>query len=651
MAATPPSPPPRISLRALRRYVHYLKPARWSLLGGLLAGIIYSASSGVGLPLISKVVVPIVFGNAPVCPECGNQEIQNRCANGHVVVVGSNPPKGDGTSAAPTRPGNTQSFVVATAQKFFGDDYRHGVLLTACIGLPLLFLIRGLSMFANRYLVNRAGFVMLEGLRQDVFNRMQHLPLAFFQRYKSGDLVSRLIADTEQLRMVIVNISADIIKQPLTMLFALGFITWLSVTDRSALLALIALVSVPLCILPIRMVAKHLTKRSREVARLNGDLTAVITESLQSPVEIQSYNLQEQQRQRFSERIRQIFRLSLKQVKYKSIAGPSIEFISICGLMVALYVGKRNGMDEGTFMAIALALYMCYDPLKKLSTLNEQLKSRTGSQERLEEILTTEDTLPNPSHPKPVPPGPAEIQFINVSFQYVTAAKESAPALQDVNLTVRPGEVVALVGPSGAGKTTFAMLIPRFYDATTGSIRFGGVDLRELDKYSLRNQIALVPQSPVLFNATFAENIRFGRMNATDAEVQAAAREAYMAEFIESLPDGYNTIIRERGTSLSGGQRQRIAIARAFLKNAPILILDEAMSALDSESEQMVQNALQKLVRGRTVLMITHRFSSISLATRILVFEGGRITGDGSHTELSTSHAAYRHMCELQRLE
>jgi subfamily B ATP-binding cassette protein MsbA len=386
------------------------------------------------------------------------------------------------------------------------------------------------------------------------------------------------------------------------------------------------------------------------VARLNGDLAAVITESLQSPIEIQSYNLQEQQRQRFSERIRQIFRLSLKQVKYKSIAGPSIEFISICGLMVALYVGKRNGMDEGTFTAIALALYMCYDPIKKLSTLNEQLKSRIGSQERLEEILTTEDTLPNPSQPKPLPPVPADIQFANVSFQYITAAKESAPALQDINLTVRPGEVVALVGPSGAGKTTFAMLIPRFYDATTGSIRFGGVDLRELDKYSLRHQIALVPQSPVLFNATFAENIRFGRMNATDAEVQAASREAHAAEFIESLPDGYNTVIRERGTSLSGGQRQRIAIARAFLKNAPILILDEATSALDSESEQMVQSALQKLVRGRTVLMIAHRFSSISLAKRILVFESGRITGDGTPAELNTTHPVYQRMSELQRL-
>jgi subfamily B ATP-binding cassette protein MsbA len=614
MTGTMPEPLPtgakRISFRALKRYARYLKPARWSLVGGILAGIIYSASSGVGLPMVVKVLVPIFFGTEEEAPPV----------------------------------------VVKFSQRFFGEQYQDKLLLVACLGLPLLFFIRGLSLFANRYLVNRAGFVLLEGLRQDVFARLQNLPLAFYHRYKSGDLVSRLITDTEQLRMVIVNISADIIKQPLTLLFGLGTVVYLSVTERSALLALIALMSIPLCVLPIRMVARHLTKRSRELARLNGDLAAVITENLQSPVEIQSYNLQDQQQDRFRERIRQIFRLAMKTVKYKSITAPTIEFVSICGLMVALYVGARNGMSSGTFGAMALALYMCYDPLKRLSTLNEQLKSRTGSQERLEEILTTEDTLPNPDQPKPLPPVPAEIQFAQVSFQYFPAAKETAPALQDVNLTVRPGEVVALVGPSGAGKTTFAMLIPRFYDPTTGSIRLGGVDLRELDKHTLRNQIALVPQSPVLFNATFAENIRFGRLKATDAEVQVAAREAYMAEFIESLPDGYNTIIRERGTSLSGGQRQRIAIARAFLKNAPILILDEAMSALDSESEQMVQNALQKLVRGRTVLMITHRFSSISLATRILFFEGGRITGDGSHAELSANHAAYRRMCELQRL-
>jgi ABC-type multidrug transport system fused ATPase/permease subunit len=220
-----------------------------------------------------------------------------------------------------------------------------------------------------------------------------------------------------------------------------------------------------------------------------------------------------------------------------------------------------------------------------------------------------------------------------------------------VNVRIRPGEVVALVGPSGAGKSTFIALLPRFYDPTAGRVTLGGVDLRQADKAALRDRIALVPQMPVLFNATIAENIRVGRLTATDAEVRVAAQKAYVADFIATLPQGYDTIVGERGASLSGGQRQRIAIARAFLKDAPILILDEATSALDSESEAKVQQALTELVQGRTTFMIAHRFSSISLATRILVFEDGRITGDGSPQELSRTHAAFRRMTELQQLK
>jgi len=603
------TPRSTIKLSRLARYLLYLKPARWSLVGGVLAGLVYSASSGIGLPVMFKTLLPIFFGRED--------------------------------EASPA--------VVDFARRMFGEHYHDSLLIAACFGLPVVFLVRGLSQFANRYLINRAGFVMLEGLRQEIFVRLQNLPLAFFHRHKSGDLVSRLMTDTEQLRTLIVNISAEILKQPFTLLFALIYLVYLSFTERSALFAIIALCSVPLCVVPIRMVARHLVKRSREVARLNGELAAVITESLQSPIEIQSYNLQEPQSLRFRERIRQIFRFSMKAVKYKSLTTPTIEFISACGLMVALYVGTRNGMDFATFSALGLTLFFCYEPVKKLSTLNEHLKSRVGSQERLEEILTARDTVANPDKPRPLPTFPAAIQYEDVSFRYDSSNPESLPALAEVSLVIKPGEIVALVGPSGAGKSTFMMMIPRFYDPISGAVRIGGLDLRELDKNSLRNQIALVPQMPVLFNATVAENIRFGRLTATDAELQVAARKAHAAEFIESLPEGYNTLIRERGTSLSGGQRQRIAIARAFLKDAPILLLDEATSALDSESEAMVQTAVRELVQGRTVLMIAHRFSSISLARRVLVFEKGRITGDSSPELLAQTHPGYQRMCELQQ--
>jgi subfamily B ATP-binding cassette protein MsbA len=382
-------------------------------------------------------------------------------------------------------------------------------------------------------------------------------------------------------------------------------------------------------------------------------LNAVVTEGLQSPMEIQAYNLQPSLTQRFTNSVRSIFRLSMKTVKYQSFVNPVIEFISAIGFMAALYFGVKNGMDIGVFTAMGAALYMAYEPVKKLSILNAVWKMGSASLERLEQVLDAEDSVPQPAQPAALPGGPAEIVFEKVGFTYQPreAGSEPSVALVDVNVRFRPGEVVALVGKSGAGKSTFVALIPRFYDPTTGRVAIGGVDVRSADKATLRDRIALVPQMPVLFNASIAENIRMGRLNATDEEVRAAAQKAFVADFINTLPQGYDTIVGERGASLSGGQRQRIAIARAFLKNAPILILDEATSALDSESEQKVQQALKELVQGRTTFMIAHRFSSISLATRVLVFEEGRITGDGTAEELKRTHETFRRMTDLQQLK
>lgn len=602
--------PPPPNLGRLQRQLRYLKPARWHFLGGLLAGILYSVSSGVGLPVIFKTTVPIFFG--------------------------------DEDAASPA--------VVAFAKSWFGEQYADKLLLLACIGLPLVFLVRGASSFINRYLINHTGFVVLEGMRKDVFARLQHLPLAFYHRHRSGDLVNRLMSDTEQLKQVIVTLSSEIIKQPFTLLSALGYLVYQSVTERSALFALIALLTVPFCVIPIRLVAKRLAKKSRALALKTGELAAVVTETLQSPTEIQAYNLQQQQQERFGARIREIFKLSMKSVRYRSLSGPVIEFVSVCGFMAALYFAARDGMDFATFSALGLALFLCYEPVKKLSAVNEQFKARIGSLERLEYILNIEDAVPDPASPKPLPSFPADLQFRNVSFRYASGEANPPPALSHINVGIQPGEIVALVGASGAGKSTFISLIPRFYDPTSGAVRLGGTDLRELDKAQLRDRIAIVPQLPVLFNATVAENIRMGRLTATDSDVREAARKAHILDFINTLPQGFDTIIGERGSSLSGGQRQRIALARAFLKDAPILILDEATSALDSESEAMVQEALRELVQGRTTLMIAHRFSSIGLATRVLVFEQGRITGDGAPDELAESHAAYRHMYELQRV-
>lgn len=548
--------------------------------------------------------------------------------------------------------------VVDFAVRLFGpDDYVRGLLITACVGLPLMFAIRGLASVLNRYLTNQAGFIVLEGIRLEVYQRLLSLPLSFYQRNKAGDLNSRLISDTERLRGVVVNLSSDIVTQPLTLLSAIGYLGYLSYNNRSVLFALIAMISVPLCVVPIRLAARQLVRRSRQLAERGGELGAHTIETLQSPLEIQAYNLQNRQRERFGDFIREIFRISMKTVKYQALVTPAIEFISVCGFVAALYFGTSNGLTFSAFVSLAAALYFSYAPVKKLSALHATIKIGEASLDRLEYVLDAPDTVPQPLVARSVPAGPLALAFEDVRFAYAPRSGDSpAPgstppaALDGVSLHAAPGETIALVGASGAGKSTFVTLIPRFYDPGSGRITLGGVDLRELDKSALRECVAVVPQQPLLFNASFAENIRMGRLSATDAEVEQAARRAHAHDFITSQTRGYATLVGERGGALSGGQRQRIDIARAFLKNAPILILDEATSALDSESEAAIQEALRELVKGRLTFMIAHRFSSIRHATRILVFEKGRIVADGPHEKLHASNSLYRELHDRQLL-
>ena len=610
------SPASPHGLRRYKRHWHHVKQARWHLAGGLLSGVVYAACTGAGLPAVMKYLLPIFFDK--------KDEI------------------------------NPQ--VVSFARALFGDSYLDGLMVVACVGLPLMFLIRGLASIANRYLVNQAGFIVLESLRLEAYARLLSLPLSFYQRNKAGDLSARLMGDTDRIKAVIVDVSSDIVTQPLTLVSALAYLIYLSCNNHSALFAMVAMISVPLCVVPIRMTARRLVKRSRQLAEKGGELSSVAIETLQSPLEIQAYNLQNRQKERFTMQIREIFGLSMKTIKYQAVVTPAIEVISVCGFVSALYFGTKNGMTFPVFVSLATALFLAYGPVKKLSGVQALIKTGEASLDRLEYILDAKDTVPPPAVPRSLPKGPLEFVFENVSFAYEqrpgqpASTKAPVAALREISLRAKPGETIALVGASGAGKSTFITLLPRFYDPTGGRITLGGIDLRELDKAELRDRIAVVPQQPLLFNASLAENIRYGRVGATDEEVIQAARRAHVHDFIAALPSGYATMVGERGNSLSGGQRQRIAIARAFLKDAPILILDEATSALDSESEAMIQAALKELVQGRTTFMIAHRFSSIRQASRILVFDQGRVVGDGSHTQLFADNALYRALYEQQNL-
>ena len=596
-----------------RRHLHHLHAARWHLLGGIAAAFVFAISTGAGLPIAMKYLLPIFFQQ-----------------------VDKIDPK-----------------VVELSRRLLGDDYAGSLLIIACVGLPLVFAVRGLAAILNRYFISKAAFIVLERLRLEVYDRLINLPLAFYQSNQAGDLQTRLLGDTEKIRAVVIGVGGEIVKQPLTLAASVGALIYLCAVERSTLFALIAMLSVPLCIVPIRMAAKMLVKRSRQLAEKNGQLGAVMVETLQSPLEIQAYNLQGRQRQRFARHIAEMFALNMKSVKYQSVVTPLIEVISVCGFVAALYFGTRNGMTFETFSALALALYMSYEPVKKLSGLHALLKTGEASLERLEYVLDARDTVPDTATPIPLPDAPPVLGFEQVSFSYAArpgqpAHEAATKALDNISLVVQPGETVALVGRSGMGKSTFVALISRFYDPTEGRVTYAGVDLRDVDKATLRAHVAIVPQNPALFSDTFAENIRLGRQDASDAEIEAAAKRANIHDFIAAQPQGYATQVGERGNSLSGGQRQRIAIARAFLKNAPVLILDEATSALDSESEAAVQEALRELVKGRTTFMIAHRFSSIRHASRILVFDRGRIVADGPHADIYVRSPLYRSLYDQQ---
>ncbi len=575
-------------LKRLRPYFRYLRPVRWQFIGALVAGLIYGLASGAGIPVVIKEVVPRIWveGGQPV-------------------------------------PLNDLLTVAA--------------LLVGAMG------IRNVSQFANVYGMAYCGQRVLEGLRTDVFTHVQKLSLSFFEKRRSGDTVSRLITDTEVLRSGIVTVSNDIIRQPFTLLGAAGVIVYLSLENGQFVFILAFLLSVPACVFPLRWLAKRLKKRAQRLQAQVGDISAYVTDSIQAPREIRAFNLQDEQVKGMRSRVRELMKWQLKVIKYDRSVAPMVEFISAVGISGVIIYSGLKGLGVQELVPLLGALYFCYEPVKRLGKLGAKLKTMEASLDRLEDISLEEPKIADPVSPLTLDGVRGEIAFNGVSFAY-----EEELVLKNVNLKVNAGEVIGIVGPSGAGKTTFINLVLRFYDPTEGAVLLDGHDLRELRQKDLRDAVAFVPQEPLLFNATAKENILIGRPDASDEEVYEAAHRARAHDFITSLENGYDTVMAEKGTRLSGGQRQRLALSRAFLRKAPILVLDEAASALDSENEALVQNALVELTRDKTVFIIAHRFSTLSIANRILVLENGEVVGDGTNEELQNSCKLYRDLRDLQ---
>lgn len=573
-------------IQRFRPYIYHLKAVRIQFGFGLLCGIVAAAASGAGLPFVIKYLVPLVTSDQ-----------------------------------APT---GAQLFIILAS-------------------VPLVFALRAGGSFFNAYFMAYAGMYVLEQLRRSVFGKIQYLPLSFFGKNNVGDLMSRVLGDTSVLQTAIVSVVNSLIKEPATLISAIGFLVYLSITESEAVFMLIALATVPVCVFPIRMIGKHILKKSAKVQRQAGELNNILNENLSAVREVRAYNLEVREIDRFSAACKAFFKFTLKTVKYDKLLTPLIELVSALAIVFALYVAVTKDISPEIIASILTALYMCYEPVKKLGAVSNIIRRAEASLDRLEYVLHTEDKVPETETPQRVPHLQGLIRFEGVHFSY---GEESV--LKSIDTEIAAGEVVALVGPSGAGKTTFANLVPRFYDTNKGAVLVDGIDVREILKSDLRAQIALVSQEAILFSDTIANNIGIGRPGATIEDIKKAARMANADDFIESLQNGYETEVGERGSRLSGGQRQRVSIARAFLKNAPIIILDEPTSALDAESEHQIQNALEKLSKGRTVLIIAHRFSTIQHADRILVFDAGRIVAQGSHKELYPSNELYRSLYDKQ---
>lgn len=577
----------------MKRYLPYLKlfkPVRWHLAGGIIAGLLFAAATGAGVPLATKTVFPLIFPSE----------------------------KGAGDEEKP-------NWLVDSMSEMLGDVERDTLVIIACLWLPGMFFFRAIFGFLNAYLISYCGFKVLEKIRGDVFAKLQHLPVSFFDRHQSGDLLARLVGDTELLRSAITRIASDIIKQPAVLLAAFGFLVSEAIEHKGTFIVLISVLTIPLCVMPLRAIAKKMGKKARSLQENAGDLSGQVAESLQAPMEIRAYNLQDRVIGRFQKTVHEIVRFSMKVVKYRQLVSPSVEFIAVLGLTIALIISARQDdvMSLEQFIAIGLALHLSYEPIKKLGEIHSLLKQGEAALDRLEAVLHAPDKIEEAANPKSPEVFTGEVDFDNVVFGYGEEA-----VLKGINLKINPGECVALIGPSGGGKSSLFNLIPRFYDADSGAVRVSGLDVREWSKNDLRDQIAIVSQSPILFRGTIKENILLGRPGASDEEVYAAARRANAHEFILGQEKGYDTEVSEKGSSLSGGQRQRVAIARAFLKDAPILLLDEATSALDNESEAKIQEELRELVKDRTTLLIAHRLSTTRIASRVIEIDQGEVVSE-----------------------
>jgi ATP-binding cassette, subfamily B, bacterial MsbA len=538
-------------------------------------------------------------------------------------------------------------------QRFVPSHFQNPWTVVA-FALVAATVLKGICDYAGTYLVNYAGFGMITDLRNDLYDSILQRSAAFFHKHTTGTLVSTIVNDVERVQYAMSSVLAEFLQQFFTFIF-----TALVVVVLGRKFAWILVLFVPVIIFSAGRIGRRVRHTTRRGQDKLADIQNILHETITGNRIVKAFSMERWEIARFRKAAQRLFRANLRSVAAMAISSPLMDIFGAIAIALLLLLGReqinRHVFTSGTFLTFIVAVFKLYDPVRKFALFNNNFQQALGASSEIFKFMDTEDDVNEKPGAQPLPPFSRSIRFEKVSFSYESRGgpegEERREILRDVDLEVHAGEVLAVVGSSGAGKSTLVHLIPRFFDVTAGRLTIDGRDVRDTTLASLRSQIGVVAQDTVLFNDTVRNNIAYGQPGVPQKAVEDAARAALAHDFIMDLPSGYETVIGERGVRLSGGERQRIAIARALLKNAPILILDEATSALDSESEALVQSALQNLMTGRTVVVIAHRLSTVRRADRIVVLENGTAADIGPHEELMKKLGTYRRLYELQFAE